>query len=91
MKVFVAGSTGAVGKFLVPQLIENGHEVVALVRTSEKAKTVAVMGAKAALADALNQDELTAAIRSAEPEAIFTNSLLSRVSATSRNWMKNLR
>ena len=27
MKVFVAGSTGAVGKFLVPRLIENGHEV----------------------------------------------------------------
>ena len=32
VEVFVAGSTGAVGKFLVPQLVENGHEVVALVR-----------------------------------------------------------
>ncbi|MGH8531747.1 MAG: transposase [Gammaproteobacteria bacterium] len=37
MRVFVAGSTGAVGRSLVPHLLENGHEVVALVRTSQKA------------------------------------------------------
>jgi nucleoside-diphosphate-sugar epimerase len=71
MRVFVAGSTGAVGKFLVPHLIENGHEVVALVRAAQKAKTLEVMGAKVALADALNKEELTAAIRRAEPEVII--------------------
>lgn len=29
MKVFVAGATGAIGRQLVPMLIERGHEVVA--------------------------------------------------------------
>ena len=59
MKVFVAGSTGAVGKNLVPHLVEMGHEVVALARTPQKSKEVAALGAKAAVADALDKDELT--------------------------------
>jgi nucleoside-diphosphate-sugar epimerase len=71
MKVFVAGSTGAVGRFLVPQLVENGHEVVALVRTTPKAEAVEATGAKVAVADALNKEELTAAVRRAEPEVII--------------------
>jgi nucleoside-diphosphate-sugar epimerase len=71
MRVFVAGSTGAVGKFLVPHLVQNGHEVVALVRDAQKAKALEVMGAQVALADPLNKEELTAAIRRTEPEVII--------------------
>jgi nucleoside-diphosphate-sugar epimerase len=71
MRVFVAGSTGAIGKCLVPYLIENGHDVVALVRTAQKSKALEAMGAKVALADALDKEELTAAITRAEPEVII--------------------
>jgi NAD(P)H-binding len=71
MRVFLAGGTGIVGKHLVPLLVKNGHEVVALVRSAHKAKTVEDQGAKVAYADALNKEELTAAIRRAEPEAII--------------------
>ncbi len=71
MRVFVAGSTGAVGKSLVPLLLERGHEVVALSRTSQKAKGLEALGAKVAVADALDRDGLTAAIRRAEPEVII--------------------
>jgi nucleoside-diphosphate-sugar epimerase len=71
MRVFVAGSTGAIGKFLVPLLIENRHEVVALARASRKAESLEAMGAKVTIADALNKEELTAAIRKAEPEVII--------------------
>lgn len=70
MKIFVAGSTGAIGRRLVPLLIENGYEVVALVRSSHKAKEVEMMGAQPTVANALHKDELTAAIRKAEPEVI---------------------
>ncbi len=69
--MFVAGSTGAVGKFLVPHLVENEHEVAALARAAEKAKAQEAMGAKVVLADALNKEELTAAIRRGEPEVII--------------------
>lgn len=71
MRVFVAGSTGAVGKSLVPLLLESRHEVVALSRTSQKAKALEALGATVALADALNKEELTAAIRRAKPEVII--------------------
>jgi nucleoside-diphosphate-sugar epimerase len=71
MRVFVAGGTGVVGRVLVPQLIENGFEVVALVRAPQKTKAIAEMGAKVTIADALNKEELTAAVRRAEPEVII--------------------
>ncbi len=71
MRVFVAGSTGAVGKSLVPLLLERGHEVVALSRTSQKAKGLEALGAKVAVANALDKDGLTAAIKRAEPEVII--------------------
>jgi 2-alkyl-3-oxoalkanoate reductase len=70
MKVFVAGGTGAIGRYLMPLLVRNGHEVVALARTAEKARVVEELGAKVAYADALNREELTAAIERAEPEVI---------------------
>jgi nucleoside-diphosphate-sugar epimerase len=71
MKVFVAGGTGVVGRSLVPHLVERGHEVVALVRTPQKSKDVEALGATAALANALDKGELTAAVRRAEPEVII--------------------
>jgi len=71
MRVFVAGGTGAVGKFLVPHLIKNGYEVIALVRNAQKAKAIEAIGAKVALGDAINKEELTAAIKRAEPEVII--------------------
>src|SRR5215475_2632127 len=71
MRVFVAGATGAVGKFLAPQLVKTGYEVVTLIRDVQKAKALEAIGAKVALGDAINKEELTAAIKRAEPEVII--------------------
>lgn len=71
MKVFVAGSTGAIGRSLLPLLIEKGHEVVALVRTPARVKDVEALGARAVVADALDPDGLRAAIRRAAPETVI--------------------
>lgn len=49
MRVFVAGSTGAIGKRLVPLLLEQGYEVIALTRSAEKAKMLAALGAQPAI------------------------------------------
>ena len=58
MKIFVAGSTGAVGKALVPQLLETGHEVIALSRTPQKAKELEALGAKAAASGRLSTSKM---------------------------------
>lgn len=71
MKIFLTGGTGAIGRFLVPQLLENRHEVVALTRSAEKAVRLEEMGATAAIADPLDKQQLTAAVRMAEPEVII--------------------
>jgi nucleoside-diphosphate-sugar epimerase len=70
MRVFVAGATGAIGRALLPQLLEKGHEVVALCRNAEKAKGPLALGAETVVADPLDREGLIAAIRAARPEAI---------------------
>ena len=71
MRVFVAGSTGAVGKALLPKLSAARHEVIALVHSAEKAREVEATGAIPVIADALDRDALTAAIRKARPEVLI--------------------
>lgn len=71
MRVFVAGSTGAIGKFLVPKLLESGHDVIALSRSARKVASLEQMGAEVTLADALDAQELTAAVQKADPEVII--------------------
>ena len=71
MKIFVTGGTGAIGKFLLPLLLENRHEVVALTRSANKAELIERTGASAVIADPLDKQQLTAAVRRAEPEVII--------------------
>jgi nucleoside-diphosphate-sugar epimerase len=70
MKVFVAGATGALGRVLVPQLVRGGHEVVGLTRTPSKHDLVRSLGARPAVADALDPDAVARAVAEAEPEVI---------------------
>lgn len=71
MKVFVTGGTGAIGKVLLPLLLENKHEVVALTRSVIKATALEEKGVSAVIADPLDKNALTAAVRRAEPEVII--------------------
>jgi len=70
MRVFVAGATGALGKRLVPMLVESGHSVAALTRTPGKAGWIEATGATPVVADALDGPAVTEAVRSAEPEVV---------------------
>lgn len=70
MKVFVAGGTGVIGRHLVPLLTEKGCDVVALARTPDKVKAVEALGAKAIIADALDEKALSEAVIKVEPEVI---------------------
>ena len=70
MKVFVAGATGALGKQLVPMLVENGHDVVGMTRTETKRDLLRDLGAQPVVADALDVDAVGRAVGEAEPDAV---------------------
>jgi nucleoside-diphosphate-sugar epimerase len=70
MKVFVAGATGVLGRALVPQLVERGHEVVGMTRSASKQDLLHSLGARPVVADALDPDAVAQAVADAEPEVI---------------------
>ncbi|MGC4175147.1 NAD-dependent epimerase/dehydratase family protein [Demequina sp.] len=51
MRIFVAGATGAIGRFLVPLLAEAGHEVAGLTRSADKAPALVEAGAVPVVCD----------------------------------------
>jgi nucleoside-diphosphate-sugar epimerase len=70
MRIFVAGATGAVGVPLVRRLVSAGHEVTGMTRTPSKQGMLRELGARPAVADALDPDAVARAVAEAEPEVI---------------------
>jgi len=70
MKVFVAGATGAIGRQLVPRLVEAGHEVHGMTRNVSKQQLLRDMGAEPVVADALEADQVAQAVATAYPDVI---------------------
>jgi nucleoside-diphosphate-sugar epimerase len=70
MKIFLAGATGALGRQLLPQLVERGHEVTGMTRSESKQQMVRDLGGRAVLADALDPRSVIDAVTSNEPDVI---------------------
>src|SRR5918992_5793461 len=70
MRVFVAGATGAIGKQLVPRLVEAGHEVHGMTRSQSKQAMLHELGAVPMVADALDPDQVAEAVGRARPDVI---------------------
>jgi nucleoside-diphosphate-sugar epimerase len=70
MRVFVAGSTGAMGRPLVRQLVAAGHEVTGTTRREERAEEIRAAGAAAAVCDVFDTDRFERAVVEARPEVV---------------------
>jgi nucleoside-diphosphate-sugar epimerase len=70
MRVFVAGATGAIGRQLVPRLVDAGHEVHGMTRSDAKQAMLAELGAVPVVADALDADQVADAVATAKPDVI---------------------
>lgn len=66
MRIFVAGATGVLGRSLVPALIAQGHQVIALAR-----RDVSIAGADIARADVYDAEALTHAMTTAKPDVVM--------------------
>ncbi|MGH7015443.1 MAG: NAD-dependent epimerase/dehydratase family protein, partial [Stellaceae bacterium] len=71
MRVFVAGASGAIGAWLVPQLIDRGHEVIGTFRSAGNAERVRALGAEPVALDLLDARAVRQAVLDTGPEAII--------------------
>jgi nucleoside-diphosphate-sugar epimerase len=62
MRIFVTGSTGVIGRRVVPLLAGAGHDVTAMLRSPRKSAALERTGVKTVTADLLNFDSLLRAV-----------------------------
>ena len=70
MRVFLAGAGGALGRRLVPLLVEQGHAVTAMTRSVGRLDALRQAGAEPVICDALDAAAVRAAVSAAEPEVV---------------------
>ena len=70
MRVFVAGGTGVVGRRVVRQLVERGHQVTATTMTPAKLALVQELGADGVVMDGLDGASVGQAVAAARPDVI---------------------
>jgi 2-alkyl-3-oxoalkanoate reductase len=70
MNIFLAGATGALGKRLVPLLVERGHRVIGTTRSAAKAAVLSEAGAEPVVLDPLDAAAVREAVVRAEPEVV---------------------
>jgi nucleoside-diphosphate-sugar epimerase len=63
MKYFLTGATGFIGAQVARQLVQAGHQVVAVVRSPEKAQDLATLGAAVHKGDVTDKESMRAPMR----------------------------
>jgi nucleoside-diphosphate-sugar epimerase len=71
MKILIAGGTGAIGRPLRAELLAKGHTLVALTRSSEKARDLIDQGIEPVIADVFDADAITAIVRRIRPDVVI--------------------
>lgn len=71
MRILLAGAAGAIGRRLVPLLVAGGHEVVGTTRRPERVHAIAGLGARGALLDAYDRENVERVMEAVEPDAVI--------------------
>ena len=66
MKIFITGATGVLGRHVVPQLIESGHQVQGLARSEGNVEFLQSFGAEPSRVDLFDSTALTRAVDGCE-------------------------
>ena len=86
MRVLVVGASGAIGRRLIPQLAERGHQVTGTSRSAAKARQLRSLGAEPAVLDALDNGAVSAVVAQARPDAIIYQA----TALTGRGFSRNM-
>src|SRR5580698_2610397 len=71
MRIFIAGASGAIGRRLMPQLQEAGHDIVGMTRSTDVARELGTAGARAVVVDVFDADALRRAVAGTRPEIVM--------------------
>src|SRR3954462_15861100 len=69
-RVLIAGATGEIGRRLTPALVAAGDDVYGLARSEASAGRVRELGATPVMGDALDREQVMAAVAEARPEIV---------------------
>jgi nucleoside-diphosphate-sugar epimerase len=70
MKIFLAGATGAIGRRLVPLLLNSRYYVVGTTRSTTKADGLRAAGVEPVVVDVFDAQALSAAVLEVHPDII---------------------
>ena len=71
MRIFLAGAAGAIGRRLVPLLVDAGHSVTGTTRSAATAKELERAGVAPAVLDVYDTPAVSAAMNAARPEVVI--------------------
>jgi nucleoside-diphosphate-sugar epimerase len=71
MRIFFAGASGVIGRHVLPLLVEAGHTVGAMTRSTAKAGQLTTAGAQAIVCDVFDRPGLTDAVRAFAPDLVL--------------------
>jgi len=71
LKIIVAGSTGVIGRLLLPKLAQAGHEVFGMTHRPERSALIRETGAKEIVVDAFDREGIRSAMLDIRPDAII--------------------
>ncbi|WP_224928466.1 NAD-dependent epimerase/dehydratase family protein [Bacillus safensis] len=71
MKIFVAGASGVIGRLLLPQLVQAGHDVIGMTRKEEQRGAIEKTGAKAILADVFDREQIMKILDEVKPDVVI--------------------
>jgi hypothetical protein len=71
MRIFLAGATGVIGIRLLPLLVEAGHVVAGMTRSSENVAQLRRLGADPVVCNVFDADALAEAVAAFGPDAVI--------------------
>ncbi len=71
MKILLAGATGAIGRRLIPLLLEAGHRVTGMTRSPGKVDALRAAGVEPVIVDVFDAQAVSRAIATARPDIVM--------------------
>ena len=71
LTIFIAGASGAIGRPLVSRLLTDGHSVIGMTRSQERAAKLEKLGAKPMIGNALDETSVKGAIHCSKPDVVI--------------------